>query len=92
MGKFVGDDVSNPIFETGVRLVFIKKYCCRPIGYKAPVFHGAHRELMNGKKVGLGKRILDVENIRKIVNRLVGVFQCEMALFLESTSGVYPDR
>lgn len=88
----MGNNVSNPILEFFIRFSFVVEYGCGSVRDKTPIFHGAHGELVNSKKIGLGERIFDTKNFREVVNDLVGMFQGETALLFETTGSIDSDR
>lgn len=47
---------------------------------------------MDGKQISLGQRILNLENLRKVINCTVGTVQRKSSLVLETPGSVHPDR
>jgi hypothetical protein len=47
---------------------------------------------MHGQEIGLGQRVLNLEDLREIVNGPVGTFKCKASLVLKSTSSVDTHR
>jgi hypothetical protein len=47
---------------------------------------------VNSQKIDLGKRILDTENLREVVDNLVSTLEGQLTLVLEASGGVDSDR
>lgn len=48
---------------------------------------GAYK-FMNSEQIRLGQRIIDFEDLREIIKGLMGAFQSESSLFLETPGGI----
>lgn len=45
-------------------------------------------KLVDCQEIGLGQRVLNLEDLREVVNGSVGAFKCKTGLVLKSTSRV----
>lgn len=48
-------------------------------------------KFVNGQEVDLGKRVVNLENLREIVYNLVAVVKGKASLLLQASSGVHSD-
>lgn len=91
VSKLVGDNVGDGVLESSIRSLLVKEDLSSTVGNETPVLHGAVSELVDGEQVRLGKRVVNVENLREKVDDLRGVLQSPATLLLETTGGVDTD-
>lgn len=91
VSKFVSNDIGNRVLEPGIGSLLVEKDLGSAVGNETPVLHGTVGELVDGKQIGLGKRVVNVEDFRKVVDNLGCVLESPTALFLQATSGVDTD-
>lgn len=91
VSKLVSNDIGDGVLETGIRGLLVEKDLGGAVGDETPVLHGTVGELVDGKQIRLGKRVVNVEDLREVVDNLGGVLESPTALFLETTGGVDTD-
>jgi hypothetical protein len=91
MGRLVGDSIDNIILEHGVGGLLVEEEFNDTEGDQTPVLHGAMGELVNIDQIGLGERVVNLEDLRKVIDDLRGVFEGPVTLLLETTGSVDTD-
>lgn len=91
MGKFVGNDVSNTVAESGLGKLLVEQNSGHAVSDKTPVLHGAVGELVDSQDIALGERVVNLKLLREVVDDLGGVLKSPHALLLEAAGGVDTD-
>ena len=91
VSKFVRDNVGNVVLEARRSSGFIVEDTSGSVSDETPVLHGSVCEFVNSEQVGLGERVLNLENVGEEVNDLGGVFNSPFSLVLETASSVNAD-
>jgi hypothetical protein len=91
VGQLVGNNVGNVVYEPRVGGLLVEEDLVGTVGDETPVLHGTVGELVNSEQIGLGERVVNLEDLRKVIDDLGGLFEGPAALLLETTGGVDTD-
>lgn len=86
------NNISNAVLIPVIRLSFVEEDGSGPIGHQSPILHGTHCKFVDRQEIRLGQWVLDLEDLRKVVDRPMSTLQRKPSLILEAPRGVDANR